>query len=286
VALGTVLSADGDILSKASELPEGTLECVLPDGRVVAVQRRGVDPDWDVALLRVRAAGLQPVALARGAVVGRWAFSPDKADALAAVGTVGVAEMPVRGRGLSSGATSKAYMGVRLEPAEPEALRAQGLPQGVRVFVEPDLPAARAGLRSGDIVFEADGGPVRDPDSLMDLLVDKQPGDTLSVRLARGDERLSVTVHLTTRPARLPGRGGLPAMLSGEVSRMQGPFPRVLHHDGVLPPSAMGGPLLDSEGRCIGLNIARADRTATYAIPAADLQEIYARLKEKRDGRK
>jgi hypothetical protein len=41
----------------------------------------------------------------------------------------------------------------------------------------------------------------------------------------------------------------------------------------------MGGPVLDSEGYLIGMNIARADRTSTYAIPAKDLTEIYTRLR-------
>ena len=33
------------------------------------------------------------------------------------------------------------------------------------------------------------------------------------------------------------------------------------------------------QGRCIGLNIARADRTSTYAISAKDLKSIYAKLR-------
>jgi serine protease Do len=270
VALGTVMSANGDILTKASELPDGVLECVLPDGQTVPATRRGVDSTWDVALLNVRASGLKPVSTAEVAQVGLWTFSPDNTGSPTAIGMVGVADMPVRGRGIGSRPTSKAYMGAQLEPVEP---------QGVRVEVAPDMPASRAGIATGDIILEADGKTVRDPDMMMDLLVSKKPGDTLKLRLARGEDRLDVTVNLGTRPAGMPGRGGIPEMLSGDLSRMSGPFTRVLHHDAILTPNAMGGPVLDTNGKCIGINIARADRTSTYAIEASDVQAIYKRLK-------
>src|SRR5207247_8189728 len=112
VALGTILSTDGDILTKASELPEGPLTCVLPDGRMVSAERKGVDSGWDVALLKVKASGLATLAFAESAALGEWTFSPDASGGVAAVGMVGVAEMPVVGRGIAPRPTSKAYMGV------------------------------------------------------------------------------------------------------------------------------------------------------------------------------
>jgi serine protease Do len=279
VALGTIMSSDGDILTKASELPDGPLTGVLPDGRTVPMMRRGVDSAWDVALLKANAAGLTVPALSEGPVVGEWTFSPDTTGGLGAIGIVGVQDMPVHGRGIAPKPTAKAYMGVQLQPLDRESMRAAGVSHGVAVVVQPDLPAARAGVRDGDIVTEADGFAIADPDTLMDLMVKKSPGDTVHLHLVRGTERISLAVPLTTRPAGLVGRNGLPEMLSGEVSRMQGPFDRVIHHDAVLKPNAMGGPLLDTEGRFIGMNIARADRTSTYAIGARDLRDIYAKLK-------
>jgi serine protease Do len=40
----------------------------------------------------------------------------------------------------------------------------------------------------------------------------------------------------------------------------------------------VGGPLLDLDGRCIGMNIARANRAESYAIPAEELKELAERL--------
>ena len=40
----------------------------------------------------------------------------------------------------------------------------------------------------------------------------------------------------------------------------------------------VGGPVLDLDGRCIGMNIARANRAESFAIPVEDLKEIAGRL--------
>jgi len=175
--------------------------------------------------------------------------------------------------------TSKAYMGIRMDPVSIADLRAAGITRGVRADVQPGQPADRAGMESGDIIYEVEGQPVGDPDALMDAMVKKLPGDTVTLRLVRGTERMKLTVPLVERPASAGTRMGLPEYLSGEISHMQGPFSRVIQHDSVLKPSAMGGPLVDTDGRCVGMNIARADRTSTYAISARDLADIYARLK-------
>ena len=62
-ALGAVVDADGLVLTKASEVPDG-VRCRLADGRVLAAQVVGIDPAYDLALLRVPASGLRPVAWA------------------------------------------------------------------------------------------------------------------------------------------------------------------------------------------------------------------------------
>lgn len=58
----------------------------------------------------------------------------------------------------------------------------------------------------------------------------------------------------------------------GSLSKRHSNFPNALTHDTVLQASDCGGPVLDLDGRAVGLNIARLDRTATYAIPAGALR--------------
>ncbi len=54
----------------------------------------------------------------------------------------------------------------------------------------------------------------------------------------------------------------------GTVSQKHGDFVSAFTHDTVLQATDCGGPVVNLDGRAVGLNIARADRTATYAIPA------------------
>ena len=62
IALGVVMSADGEILTKASEIMRARAPiCVLPDGSKHKLQRIGTDRVWDLMLLKVSATGLQPI---------------------------------------------------------------------------------------------------------------------------------------------------------------------------------------------------------------------------------
>ena len=96
VSLGTVVGAEGWVITKASELP-GQPSCRLPNGKVLSARVAGVDPAFDLALLLVPATDLKPV---------RWAddFKPPVGSLLAAVGTeqplaVGVVSVPCRDLG-------------------------------------------------------------------------------------------------------------------------------------------------------------------------------------------
>ena len=71
--------------------------------------------------------------------------------------------------------------------------------------------------------------------------------------------------------------------LGGDVSRRAEGFEVAIEHDTVLPPWLCGGPLVNLDGRAVGLNIARAGRVSTYALPARLAKRIFAELKVSRD---
>ena len=69
---------------------------------------------------------------------------------------------------------------------------------------------------------------------------------------------------------------------SGQLSFRRGGFPNAFAHDTVLQPEQCGGPLVNLQGRAVGINIAREGRTESHAIPA---QVIIGLLDDLKSGR-
>jgi 2-alkenal reductase len=65
---------------------------------------------------------------------------------------------------------------------------------GTEAILGSDIPVG------GDVVIEADGGPVADFTDLLDYVAFQQPGDTIELTILRDGERQQVTVELAARP--------------------------------------------------------------------------------------
>ena len=68
------------------------------------------------------------------------------------------------------------------------------------VTVTSGGPAARAGLRPGDIIRTAGGTPTPDPQALAGVLAAAHPGDHLTLEIARGTGQLTVSLTLGELP--------------------------------------------------------------------------------------
>ena len=66
--------------------------------------------------------------------------------------------------------------------------------------VFPDSPAAEAGLQDGDVIVAVDGEPVNAEDDLSEHVLKRSPGDTLSLRIVRGDEEQDIQITLGVLP--------------------------------------------------------------------------------------
>ena len=67
--------------------------------------------------------------------------------------------------------------------------------------------------------------------------------------------------------------------MSGQRSKVREGFPDVFQHDLPLEPNQIGGPVCDLQGRVLGLNIARAGRIKTYALPASLISQLVEEAK-------
>ncbi len=101
-------------------------------------------------------------------------------------------------------------------PAQPGATRGAGawlgsvpdftpVERGVKLSgVSPESPAARAGIRGGDVIVGLGGMDVADLQGLTDALAAHRPGDEVEVRLLRDAQTITVRVTLGSRANRLP----------------------------------------------------------------------------------
>ena len=63
------------------------------------------------------------------------------------------------------------------------------------------------------------------------------------------------------------------------LSNRRSGFATFLQHDTVIKPRDCGGPLVDLEGKTVGINIARAGRVESYAIPSELVKAVLPELK-------
>jgi serine protease Do len=62
--------------------------------------------------------------------------------------------------------------------------------------VEPDMPGAKAGLKTGDVITQLDGKQVTDAGQLQMIVGQKRPGDTIHLDVMRDSKPVSVAVTL------------------------------------------------------------------------------------------
>jgi serine protease Do len=92
---------------------------------------------------------------------------------------------------------TRARLGVTLTPLTDQLASYFGVKEGVLVSaVAADSPAARAGIRAGDVLTVVDGRPVRTPADVSASARAAAPGATLDVRLMRDGKEMSVTVAI------------------------------------------------------------------------------------------
>ncbi|MFO0876629.1 MAG: PDZ domain-containing protein [Gemmataceae bacterium] len=274
VCLGTVVSADGLILTKASEL-RGSLAVKLKDGRTFTARLVGMEDRHDVALLKINVSGLKPIEwqASNKGEVGNWVAAPGLGQDPVAIGVVSVAvrrpsamEMPKTAPKANSG-----YLGVMLEPGE------RGLPTIGRIT--SGSPAEKAGLKVGDVVLNVAGRTVASTERLISTIQGFRPGQVVSIVVKRGEEEHEVSARLSRFPLDILSRGERMNMMGSELSHRLGGFPTILQHDMLIKPSDCGGPIVDLEGKALGINIARAGRTESYALPSEVIQGLIPEMK-------
>src|SRR5207248_1319195 len=157
VALGTVIAADGWVLTKASLLPAGSkIVCKLPNDKNLEAKLVGVEEPHDLALLKVAANNLTPIEwkTSKEAMPGDWVASPGDNKEPAGIGVVSVAARSVSPRNYPRIiAADGGFLGITGAPEEDS--------DGVKIReIVPNSAAAKDGLKVDDLIIAINGKKV------------------------------------------------------------------------------------------------------------------------------
>lgn len=279
LALGAIVRADGYVVTKASELA-GNLECKLYDQRRLAAAIVGVDIETDLAVLKIDAKDLPVIVWSESdsPPVGSWLVTPGLP--------------PIRrnrtplGDELNPLAVGVLSVGPRKIVHQPGALGISLSDQQSPAVVEKVFEgsaAEKAGMNVGDTVLQVNGEATPTNKKLVETIASHPPGDKITILIRRGSEELTLEATLGTHTKTFgrDDRAEFQNTLGNrQLSERRAGFPQAIQHDSVLTPQQCGGPILDLEGKAIGLNIARAGRVESFALPASLVQSTVKKLLE------
>ncbi len=128
------------------------------------------------------------------------------------------------------GAVQRGWLGVSLQPIDQDlatAMRVADTKGALVNAVEPDSPAAKAGLRPGDVITAIDGRAVNNPRDLAAGVADVAPGRTATLAVLRDGAAMERRVEIGNNPANVaaatkPGQAAQPSLGIGLAPRREG----------------------------------------------------------------
>lgn len=148
-----------------------------------------------------------PLVDAAGNVIGINTAVAENANGIGFAIPIDIAR-PIMLQAVRGEELARPYIGIRFTSLDAQLQQELDLPVADGAYIqapdgsaiEPNSPAAAAGLRSGDIITSIEGQPVDKEHPLDALLVQYAPGQTVTLDVLRDGSRVSVEVTLGTRP--------------------------------------------------------------------------------------
>lgn len=266
VALGTVVGK-GKVLTKLSDLKREKRPVMLVDssGQIYDAKVLFALPEHDLLMMDVPGLPAPPIDMdsyvqaQEGDVIAAVSPSGHVSD----FGVVSVAQRSLR-------ADDQPYLGVVSDP------RWDG--DGVMIGgVEAGSGAHRSGLRAGDVLMKLNGKPVDGMYSIRSAMVGIRPGETIPVEVKRRNQVIEGKLLTGARPKVMKFPQKRLDMMNSMGNRMsvkRDEFPLVIQSDMTLFPERTGCPVIDVNGKFVGMALSRAGRTETYILPSWVCREL------------
>lgn len=268
VSLATVVSERGYLVTKRSELTNDPIRVRLSDSRLYPARIAATRRQNDLALLAVDAdVKWKPAKLVDTLPpLGSFVISVGRLG-----DTIGFGGMGARPRRVDH----DSKLGVTFtQPGVPPTIGG----------VVPGSGADVAGLQLGDLILGINEEDDPSTGSVRQTVEKLFPGEEVRLRIYRSqDDTSSEVLDLVAkvRDSSQLGESDNDRRVNGRRSIRLTGFEKVIQHDTVLEPEQCGGPVIDSQGRVIGINIARAGRVVSYSLPSALLmREVSQMLNE------
>ena len=220
----------------------------------------GYDRELDLNFLIVDLSDVQKkreIHHAKNTKPGQWLISLEYQKEL----PLGVGVLGAEPRGTSS---SKGYVGLKVDETK----------QGLSVTkVMANSGAANAGFLTGDQLMESEEKMAKKRRWFSKTLRQYEPGDWMSLLAKRGEEVLTFNLQIGAPWDSVLNRQAMMNRFGSDLSQRRSGFRSVIQHDIILHPKFCGGPIVNLRGEIVGVNIARAGRTDTLAVPIAEIVE-------------
>lgn len=266
VGFGTVWKPNL-VLAKWSELKKArSLLGVDSDGRNFKLIIQEVFAAHDLVLLatpdpiRLRPIPLQGIPPRAGTLIA--AVRPD--GVAEGIGVISVAERSLQ-------ESSRGFLGVELDIDYDSG--------GVLVKdVSPGSAAEEAGVLAKDVISAVDGRQIDSFKELQTVLSRAGANQVVQLSIRRRTGPLEISAKLSPKQTIASGVNRRERMMNRMdergLSKVRDRFPSVLQTDMTISPSESGLPVVDSEGRLVGVVLARAGRVKTYLLSVATISGL------------
>lgn len=163
---------------------------------------------------------------------------------------------------VKNGSVTRGWLGVQIQPVSKDIAESLGLDEASGAIVasaKEDSPAAKSGIKSGDVILKVDGKPVKGPKELARLIADYDPDNKVKVTVFRDGKAKSIDVTL----GKLPGAPKALASLESGDNDDEGTEPVDLNEFGISIAGTSNGVVIvevDPDGPAMEKGLREGDK--------------------------